>query len=45
MTVMASKTEIPFLRGDIALLGLSTTLALSKLESDKTEQRANTMSE
>ena len=35
MTVMASETEIPLFRGDIALLGLSTTLALSKLESDR----------
>ena len=47
MTVMASETEIPLLRGDIALLGLSTTLAVSwrVIESDKTEQRAHTMSE
>ena len=29
--VMASETKIPLLRGDIVLLGLSTTLALSKL--------------
>ena len=35
MTVMVSETEIPLLRGDIALPSLSTTLALSKLESDK----------
>ena len=39
MTVMASETEIPLLRGDIVLLSLSTTLALSKLESDK--ERSN----